>query len=365
MLEKENDKNGRLVSLVGLILDYLKSLIKKWYTWVFAILDIISIILLPRNGIYLQPWIYYLIFGVVFVIANFLVYRDLRNKIKELNEKAEQRLLNLNLRIAELEETHPKLDLLFNEGNGFSKTKKIFISDTSEVLNIEKELRRKNQELLTTYESHEPGEINGSKLKIIINQTPKDRKKYEAECRNYLKKYGNYLTEKSRLESFRARGVNLRFMVRNIGKVPANQVRFILHFPDVFDFFSDEELLFLEIGIEKSLEVPDPPNIYENFRDGLRANNGLFPYLPPIKSPTNNIPLRNVTGPSQTRDNGIKVTYEVKTLIHNFGEDDIKEVVLMVRDEAIGHIWEIPYEIHAANLPEPEEGFLFLEVQIG
>ena len=49
-------------------------------------------------------------------------------------------------------------------------------------------------------------------------------------------------------------------------------------------------------------------------------------------------------------------------LLHNFAEG-LDEVIFLVSKEGEGRSWELGYEIHAANLHEPVNGFLILEVQ--
>jgi hypothetical protein len=74
---------------------------------------------------------------------------------------------------------------------------------------------------------------------------------------------------------------------------------------------------------------------------------------------------RNVSGPFISPKKSTEVVYEIRSLLHNFTEEDLDMVGFLVTDDGIGKSWDIEYEIHAGNLPEPVRGTLGLIVETG
>jgi len=62
--------------------------------------------------------------------------------------------------------------------------------------------------------------------------------------------------------------------------------------------------------------------------------------------------------------NSTEVRFEVDSSLHNMTEYDFDPIEFFVMEEAVEHSWEIPFTIHAGNLPEPVKGSLLIEVKL-
>ena len=71
----------------------------------------------------------------------------------------------------------------------------------------------------------------------------------------------------------------------------------------------------------------------------------------------------NVSGPRISKGGSTVVSYEIKVLMHNVPEADLDPVYVVFPTERTERSFEIPYEIHAAELPEPARGTLGIYVQ--
>ncbi|MCL4264798.1 MAG: hypothetical protein KJ069_16365 [Anaerolineae bacterium] len=101
-----------------LFIAYLKGLIKQWYVAVTLILEIVGLLILGTD---IPFWIYLALFGVVFIIANFLLYREQQLNVLGIEEEYGKKVESLLERIAELENRIPKLELFFRSNEGFTK----------------------------------------------------------------------------------------------------------------------------------------------------------------------------------------------------------------------------------------------------
>jgi hypothetical protein len=354
-----------------LVIGYLKGLLKEWYLVAIAVFDFISMLIQPFLGFEIPIWVYLAIFGVVFVYANYLLYRDGRKEVVEIKELYEGKLTELQEKIAELQDRWPRLELLFHTDQGCTRHEIIHVSDPPPRPDLDALVRREAEQIQLasreTEESNIPASLAGIHDIVMEARTSLQRRKspeeYEQECNAYLEQYRQYLVDMYNYELCVARFRSVRFAVQNGGKVPAENIVLIIHFPDAFYFQPVEERL-----LERPGERPKPPKRPTPFEPLFSIPAYLSQLSPPtlrgLIPPVADIGPSNVRGPFIKPEDSTEVSYEVGRLLHNFIEVSLGEVQFLVTDEAIGHSWELEYNIHAANLPKPAEGSVFLEVML-
>jgi len=351
-----------------LVSGYLKGLLKKWYFVAIAVFDFIGMLVQPFLNFEVPIWAYLAIFGLAFVYANYSLYRDGRKEVIEVKELYQRELAELQERIAELEDHWPRLELLFQSDQGFARHQIINVSNSPQKPDFGELVRSEAEQIKLTSEKTDdntPMGLTGI-LDTIDRALRPVRKKstdeYEKECDAYLKRYHQYLVDMYNYELYVARFRSVLFAIQNDGKVPAEDIIVIIHFPDAFYFQSEERLL------ERPKERPKPPDRPTLFEPLFNIPAYLSPLSPStlgsLMPPTIDIGPSNVRGPFIKSGNSTEVSYEVGKLLHDFVEVDLDKLEFFVTEEAIGHSWELKYSIHAANLPEPTEGSLFLEVRL-
>jgi hypothetical protein len=353
----------------SLIFKYFKALWKQWYSTVIAILEFLGFLLLTFKGIYIPAWVYLLIYGLVFLFANFIIYRDNQIKFKGLKEQSQKESDELRQRIAELEYAYPQLDLFFKVGNELAKSQTIVVEDPPKEVDIDNLVSIEKQKLADSYSQKETREsVRGGIAKEMIPKilmgVKKSPEEYDDECKSYLKKFKDYLVSKQFYDLYKARYRYAHFAVKNTGKVPGEDIILVAHFPDVFNFLIRDDWEDIIARIEPP-SAPERPMIMKSTFDNLmnyRISSlpNLYPILPKDIS---NLGPRNVRGPFISPKKSTEVKYEIESLLHNFTEEKLDEIGFFVTDDAIGHSWNVEYEIHAANLPEPIKGPLGIIVE--
>lgn len=355
-----------------LVIGYLKGLLKEWYLVVIAVFDFIGMLIQPFLGFEIPIWVYLAIFSVVFVYANYSLYRHGRKEVVEIKELYEKKLTELQEKIAELQDRWPRLDLLFHTDQRCTRHQIIHVSDPPQRPDLDDLVRREAEQIKLTSQETEESDIPASLAEIqdVMRQAfaslqrRKSPEEYEQECDAYLRRYRQYLVDIYNYELYVARFRSVRLAIQNEGKVPAEDIVLIIHFPDAFCFQSLEERL-----LEHLEERPKPPKRPTPFEPLFNIPAYLSQLSPSTLSglmlpPAADIGPSNVTGPFIKPEDSTEVSYKVGRLLHNFIETGLDEVQFLVTDEALGHSWELEYSIHAANLPEPAEGSVFLEIML-
>ncbi len=352
-----------------LISGYLKALLKKWYLVAAAVSEFISLLIQPFLGFEVPIEVYVAIFALVFMYANYSLYCDGQKEIVEIKERYQRKLTELQEKIAELQDRWPRLELLFPTDQGCTRHQIIHVLDPPQRPDLNELVRREAEQIQLASQETEESNIPASLARIhdvmrqALLQRRKSAEEYEEECDAYLERYRQYLVDMYNYELYVARFRSVRFAIQNSGKVPAENIVLIIHFPDAFYFRSLEERL-----LERPEERPKPPKrpmLFEPLFNIPAYLSQLSPStLSGLMPPVVDIGPSNVRGPFIKPENSTEVNYEVGKVLHNFIEVGLEEVQFFLTDEAIGHSWELKYSIHAANLPEPAEGSLFLEVML-
>jgi hypothetical protein len=260
------------------------------------------------------------------------------------------------------------LGLSFKVGDAYVQKQTITVGEKPTKPDIDK-LAREEQGRLSDYDSkipenkefsHDPAKREMEMAQLWMNM-PKKREDYKEECRGYIKAYKYYLNKKYNYELGQARYRTVQFVVENTGKTPGQEIVLVVHFPGGFYFYDDdndaENQLVYDFHIQP--EKPTPPKVTESLTEKMQKLSSLsdIMYSPSVGRDTG---PQHVRGPFITRIKSTGISYEIDEILHNFKWE--REISFLVIDEAIGKTREITYEIHAANLPVPISGSLWIEV---
>lgn len=188
---------------------------------------------------------------------------------------------------------------------------------------------------------------------------PEQISAYEQAVRSYLGEYREYLERQHQLERIVCGTLQLRFLVVNEGHVPAKDCRILLQFPDAVD------VRRRPLTARQRLEPPAAP-VLQSPLDWLRELN-IRPYVPDVERllRIGRIPrLDDSSAPRIRRGNNIEVEYGPEDVMHggSFAWRLLPVYVVLPEESRPTHL-DVPFEIHAANLPEPSKGALEINLQ--
>lgn len=361
----------------GLFLSYIKGLLKQWYFTVTLIVGLIDIFIRPFFNIPIPWWIFLSLFGLAFIAANYQLYRQTQDQIRQLREQHQQQLDQALTEINILKNREPRLDLRFTDTN--TKRVALKVSKLSQPTDIEALVQQEATHLEQAYtdlgksSASRLGENDplgiGAALNVIqhigaqLNGPIKSKTEYDEDCKKYLQKYQRFLFERVIHANHLARYRTLKIEVENTGTQPASDIVVIIDFPDEFHFpitREEQEQLLL------SREPPEAPTVPSLYKLSPFSSIGLSPdfLYPRIYNdlPGSDLGPSNVSGPFIKPKNSTEVSYEIGQLMHNFIEE--LEPSFYVTETAIGHTLELTYSIHAAELVRPIEGSLIVVVEL-
>lgn len=167
----------------------------------------------------------------------------------------------------------------------------------------------------------------------------------EREIENYLPRYRSYVIGMAKYLSFAASLIEAPFTVLNSGSVPAEDVVVEVEFPSGFHVFTEDDFP------EQPLEPAPPP-----------IGTSRTPLWPEGRF------IEHKIGPAPTPDSDWEVnqsrhaSYTLPKVIHNVPED-LDPIVVRVPVCTQPTSFQIPYIVHAGNLPRPAAGELALHVE--
>lgn len=182
---------------------------------------------------------------------------------------------------------------------------------------------------------------------------------HEEAVRSYLREYREYLERRYELEGIVGATLRLRFLVVNEGRAPAEDCHILLHFPDtvIVKNRPPAEGLRLE---PPAAPVPSSP------LDWLRGLD-IQPSLPDVGDllRIGRIPrLSDSSAPRIRRGRSIRVEYGPEDVMHgaSFAWRLQPVYVLLPQGSRLSYL-DVPFEAHAANLPESTKGVLKISLQ--
>lgn len=338
---------------------YLKALVETPVNIVFVLLDILATAALIR--LVVDDWEELLI-----VIAFLLVVHGGHYLIFKKQRAVATKLAN---RIAELEERQPRLDLFLLDDERFSRHLTMTVPKLPQQPDFDELVQREAEELEADYQVEQQTEVLPA-VKAILGAALMPRRKsaeeYKKECDDYLKRYGEHCQALYQFELITARFRSLRFRITNNGRAraPAEDVVVLIHFPDQLRFPSEEELVELKVFYKERPEPPARPKLFVSLLDNLAGigRDSLLPSLTAFPVDIPDVGPSNIRGPFIRHKGSTEVRYEITKLMHGF-EIDFDPAEFFVSEDAIGHVCNLEFSIHAGNLLNNITGTLLLEIQ--
>jgi hypothetical protein len=186
--------------------------------------------------------------------------------------------------------------------------------------------------------------------------------KFSKEAERYLVEFEKFLRGRYVLGAFWARSKRLIFAFTNErAGVPAEGVRVLIHVP------TGSDLKLLEsTEVPDSVEPPRPPTPPrpQSILDAYRVPSIAQSMIPSMNQSLGKLgtvrPQGNVSPPT-IRKGSTVVEFSVSEVLHNLYEDSREDPLVLMFNSAGS--WDVPYEIHARNLPQPVKGTLKLKAQ--
>jgi hypothetical protein len=265
--------------------------------------------------------------------------KELRNKLYQY-ELAKPELI---IRFSDTED-----DIIFREFE-IMKSQKEFTNETEK--NI-RELKdkfpemhpRKKDEVKINF-----GAIDLSKtISAIYNDIPESEyKRYNKDRENYLSKMRDYLIKKEKYQTIPERRIIIDLELRNIGKVPGDDIDIYIHFPNGFEVYPNDN------------QPIEPTMPREPIKPRSKLNMGVINSLPTFN---NFYPVPQVHSISRnsfklTKTDSYELEYNVKKLKHGYIHP-IKELLIIFPCYKEAKSFNFDYTITADNLLEPERGTL-------
>lgn len=352
---------------------YLKSLFNHWYILIFGLFDVIGVILEDWIEWSLPKWAYGWIFIVVFGIANILVYRDCVSGCQTQKRRLHEEIKSLQTKLDEITNALPSLSLHFFENGQTSSHQILYFDEIPEEPDINELVEQEIAEVRETYQALKDNDgrkqIEGTENIYYTFQVPDDAT-FEEILADYASKYKNYLERSYLYELGQSRFRKLRFVLKNAGRTPAEDIRIFIFFPKEFKIFDrydpdEEDELDLDILSTPPQEPPRP--LTKSPKPSLLELVGRSLYKPPAIPSSLAWTPPDVSRPDggpfvEKKDDITIVKYVLDKLLHNFSYSNFRSLEFFYAGE-IAYAFHIRYEIHAANLLQPQEGTLILEFQ--
>lgn len=178
------------------------------------------------------------------------------------------------------------------------------------------------------------------------------------QVERYLADVAGFLRDRYLLDAFWARSRRLIFAFTNErAGVPAEGVRVVIRVP------TGEDLKLLEpTEIPDSVDPPKPPKPPrpQSILDTFRVPS-LIPSISQSLGKLSTVRPQGNVSPPTIRKGSTVVEFSVSEVLHNLYEDSRENPLVLVFNSSGS--WEVPYEIHARNLPQPVGGTLKIRAQ--
>lgn len=181
------------------------------------------------------------------------------------------------------------------------------------------------------------------------------RQQYERDLESYRAKLRKYQQAQCQWEALRCRSISLQFVVANIGRAPAHDVRVYVTLPQ--GLIACREQDFLD-GKPVRPERPEFPQLFPGFTPGITLDGRLRAVMQELVNGGES--RRNTV--LELLSEGTQVSITVANLLHNQPEVVRDVIVLILPADCTEAVFRIPYQIHAAELAEPFGGRLSVAV---
>lgn len=340
----------------SLLLKYLSRLIRQWGAIALLTIDVIAFALGLFTDISASQWVYWVVFAVSVLWAGFRIYAEQEREKAEQRRRYEDKLNALSLELQEIKGQRPKLELHFQTPQGLIDHLVLTIPPYPGPPDVEGEIRKARAEL-----AYKPPKATLAEFgRLLMPQpTPEQLEEYNKQVEHYLDKLKEYLEYKHQHDVLMCRTHAIRLVVDNTGKRPAHDVTLFISFPEELQIVSEDDL-------PPEPKVPPKPRVPRGILDIFEGLNAGI-YLPGMSDFQSDIDLPsiggNASGPHISQGPSTEVTYEIRTVMHNIPEADLDPFFVIVPDKRVDQVFDIPYEIHASELPDPVKGTLTIEVR--
>jgi len=342
-------RDNRNRSPGGPIRNYVVGLIKHTATKAVLVIDFVGFILAGALDVSVPRWVYWLVAVGGFLWANFSLYAGEAQKVLELQEE-----------LARIKEREPSLRLLLLDEADLRADLSVIVPIYPEVPDIEAFVSQRAEEL--EYRPPEATTSSVNKMATLMasligfRPTAEQLERYGEQVSEYLGEYRSYLERKSSYDHRVCRSRQIQLAVDNKGNAPANSV--------VVRWFFPEEVEVTEASESREEpQEPEKPRAIWDFGSGLRDISSLLGTYPGLRDIELGGTELNVTGPMIETGKTTRVTYEIRKVMHNLPERSLDPLVLVFPPERSDRVYDIPYEIHCDELPEPERGALKINVR--
>jgi hypothetical protein len=276
----------------------------------------------------------------------------------------EKEITQLKTKLRAYELASPILDVTFDNGEKYQK----FILPAP-VPFPEKEIALRINELKEKYPMTQSKPAASSPSTPLLDYTPlfteEMRKSVEALAESLLKvnsplnydsrleefyvEYENYLKDRFEFDELALRTIIMNVVLDNSGSRPAEDIRVLLHFPDGFLLYMDDN---------DGPKAPDEPSAPSKEMNWFPNNFAIFPRE--LTASKIMFPDRN--SPKIRKTNSYEVDLPCEKLNHHFRRD-FDPLYLAFNSWDSAKSFSIEYQIHAANLHSPESGELSVIIE--
>lgn len=331
-----------------LLCKYVSEFLKQWVNVVFLVIEGAAFAREVLFGLPVPREIYWIVAAIGLLVAGFRVY-----------VKQERTIESLARELQEVRERIPDIRLGFMEEGGLVTELEITVPTYPEPPDIESLIKQQEEELAHKPRKHPPKYVSIVDISIPLWSQPTETQleEYAEEVADYLTEYRKYLQSKYAYDIFLCKAYPIKLVIENTGNCPITDVIVLLHVPEQF----------LVLDYSDLPTEPEPPNkpILRTPLDAMRMPRlDLGLQLPRPNSWDIDAVVGDdgVTGPFIEPDESRKVSYKVPKLMHNIPRKDFDAFYIVVPGERVSRDFDIPYEIHASELPYPSKGQLRLGV---
>lgn len=213
------------------------------------------------------------------------------------------------------------------------------------------------QKMLEQRSKHRPYENPLSALAQLSGDPTmvQDVSRYNEELDDYFRAYATYLEEVADYQEWRRLFFQLEFKLCNVGQAPAEDIDVTIHIPSG-PFVSQT---FDSKGGPPEPKLPRAPQTMMQRLASLSTSPRLGFDMSSIVGAVGPRDPRNVSGPRIKETESYDIEFSVRKLKHAFCTD-LGGVDMWFNDETAVSSMSLSYWIHAANMPEAEEGTLHI-----
>lgn len=314
-------------------------------------------------------WVFYLILLIAgLVVGGYQVFVEIVKEHAVERNNLAQHIDTLKVKLRGFEEKQPHISVQLLDNNSHSTNRLLIaLNHLPPAPSLEDEIAKKRNELLAKKRS-KPIELD-SRARIVFEGLDLLNPDYDREVEEYLPEYKDYLIEKYEcsIANDRLRGVEL--IAENLGLYPATDITIELAMPEGYRMPSEKQLLawkYAEIG---QVYTPSPPQ-EPSFSLGLLGSRlrdiglgGISIFN--LDNDYHGSEPTNTSGPDVSSVDGINlITYQIRKLIQNRPERNLRLLPVWLGDVSASITWEITVKVYAAELPIPLTDSLWIDLKI-